>query len=313
MDTSRLVFPIAGPVVDGLRVRKDVPNTSSIQASLGDYKVLKGVREVSMSYFDGACDTTPRTKALAKQIEASGEINPLIVVRESDQCYVLEGGHRWDALRILGKTSFPALVVLDMDSLDEANWSDPKPEPHALPPTDAPGQEVMELTSRWVTRNCRLAAKITPGGPLQNMGAMQVEFGDTVMHVIPSPDDPSVGFVTGLTGKDISSKIDEMATALKGMGFRDVEYRGDNSDGRGQARERLFQRMLAKFRTASKSLKDILDEKGSLFTVKQMGKSVLVNGIHADTELAEMMGVKVGDLVFEIVNGTDGRKFGSIV
>lgn len=61
----------------------------------------------------------------------------------------------------------------------------------------------------------------------------------------------------------------------------------------------------------SRSLKEILDEKGSLFIVKQPGKSVLVNGLVADAELSEMFGVKEGDVLFETVNGTEGTKTAS--
>ena len=62
-------------------------------------------------------------------------------------------------------------------------------------------------------------------------------------------------------------------------------------------------------RFAKRSIKDIIDERGELFIIKRMGMSVVVKGLHADKEIAEMMGVKIGDLVFEVVKGTDGRKF----
>lgn len=56
---------------------------------------------------------TKRIKELAAQIEASGEINPLIVVIDAEGPYILEGGHRSEALFRLGAKSFPALVVID--------------------------------------------------------------------------------------------------------------------------------------------------------------------------------------------------------
>ena len=97
---------------------------SSIAASLDDYAVLPGVREVPFSSFDQmgpiryySVDEERRTKDLARQIRQSGEIAPLIVVEDDQGPYVLEGGHRFDALRKLGARSFPALVVLDLDSL----------------------------------------------------------------------------------------------------------------------------------------------------------------------------------------------------
>ena len=39
----------AGDVVDGLVVREDVPNMESISASLDDYTVMAGVREVPIT------------------------------------------------------------------------------------------------------------------------------------------------------------------------------------------------------------------------------------------------------------------------
>lgn len=58
-----------------------------------------------------------RTEYLAAQIQESREINPLIVVEDVKGPYILEGGHRFDALRLLRAKAFPALVVLDLDSL----------------------------------------------------------------------------------------------------------------------------------------------------------------------------------------------------
>lgn len=57
------------------------------------------------------------TKDLAEQILLSKEVDPLIVVEDAEGPYILEGAHRFDALRELGAKSFPALVVLDLDSL----------------------------------------------------------------------------------------------------------------------------------------------------------------------------------------------------
>lgn len=118
-------FKVAGLHVDGLKVRPDVPNMASIGSSLNTYKILRGIREVPFSAFaDG--DTTQyyskqerdRTLDLASQIKESGEISPLIVVIDADGPYILEGGHRFDALRELSKTSFPALVVRDLDDIE---------------------------------------------------------------------------------------------------------------------------------------------------------------------------------------------------
>lgn len=113
--------------VDGRTVLDDVPNTGSIDSSLDNYEVLPGIREVPFTAFDQLDPGPPRyyhstseakrTKQLAAQIRESAEISPLIVVEDAEGPYILEGGHRFDALRELGAQAFPALVVLDLDSL----------------------------------------------------------------------------------------------------------------------------------------------------------------------------------------------------
>lgn len=122
-------YQMAGPIVDGREVRKDVPNMSSIASSLDDYTVLKGVREVPMSDFaltgkSYSVSETKRIENLAEQIKESGEINPLIVVIDKDGPYILEGAHRGEALFKLGAKSFPAVVVLDNESLNEPTAPD---------------------------------------------------------------------------------------------------------------------------------------------------------------------------------------------
>jgi hypothetical protein len=115
------LFPRAGPVVGGLAVLPDVPNLSSIGSSFdeGEYRVLPGVREVSMSHFGGprtvfyAADDLARSHALAGQIRASGEIKPLIIAVDDKGPYILEGAHRYVALCELGAKSFPAVVVVE--------------------------------------------------------------------------------------------------------------------------------------------------------------------------------------------------------
>jgi hypothetical protein len=117
----------AGARVDGRVVRPEVPNTGSIAASLEYYEVLPGIRSVPFSAFTmmGPLEfysesEERRTKELALEIRHSGEISPLIVVEDGKGPYVLEGGHRFDALRMLGARAFPALVVLDLESLARA-------------------------------------------------------------------------------------------------------------------------------------------------------------------------------------------------
>jgi uncharacterized ParB-like nuclease family protein len=111
------LFPKAGNEVSGLTVRDSVPNTSSIASSLDDYAIQPGIREVPFSEFNGPGPMTDRVKNLASQIQQSGEINPLIVVRDAEGHYILEGAHRYDALQHLGYKTFPAMVVDDLDSL----------------------------------------------------------------------------------------------------------------------------------------------------------------------------------------------------
>jgi hypothetical protein len=118
-------YKIAGERVDGRYVLEDVPNTASIEASLDSYEVLPWIRIVPFSAFKRmgplrfySPDEERKTKRLANQIAESGEIKPLIVVEDAEGPYILEGGHRFDALRILRAKEFPALVVLDLESLE---------------------------------------------------------------------------------------------------------------------------------------------------------------------------------------------------
>jgi hypothetical protein len=81
-----------------------------------------------MSEFPSPPEITTRTKALAEEIKQSGEVNPLIVMIDEEGPYILEGGHRYDALKILGAKSFPAIVVID-----EGAFEEPEIEPQASP------------------------------------------------------------------------------------------------------------------------------------------------------------------------------------
>jgi site-specific DNA-adenine methylase len=120
-------YPRAGAVVDGLKVRDAVPNRGSIGSTLDNYEVLPGIREVPIAHFHAsptdlfyAKDDVERARALAGRIAESGEINPLIVVVDKDGPYVLEGAHRLGALSTMGKATFPALVVRDMENAKDA-------------------------------------------------------------------------------------------------------------------------------------------------------------------------------------------------
>jgi len=116
---------VAGDRVDGLFVRDEVPNLSSIAATFERYEILRGIRIVPFSAFTllgplrfYSQSEQERTMDLAAQINESQEINPLIVVEDAEGPHILEGGHRFDALRLLEAKAFPALVVLDLDSLE---------------------------------------------------------------------------------------------------------------------------------------------------------------------------------------------------
>lgn len=112
-----------GDKVDDRVVSEKISNTDSIGAAMDDYESLSGIREVSMKDFTitpgYSATERERVKALADQIRESGEIAPLIVVSEKEGPYILEGGHRLDALALLGAKSFPALVVMNRDPGNE--------------------------------------------------------------------------------------------------------------------------------------------------------------------------------------------------
>jgi len=123
---TRVSYPLAGPLVSGLRVSDDIDNMSSIGASFMQYEILDDIREVPMSDFGSpaphdnfyARNDINRCQALAEEIRNSGEIMPLIVVVDDKPGpYILEGGHRFVAIHLLGIQSFPALIVVDKDNV----------------------------------------------------------------------------------------------------------------------------------------------------------------------------------------------------
>lgn len=121
-------YPLAGDTVDGREVRENIPNTSSISASLTEWEELDGIREVPVSDFfeEGespyyySVEKKESTMELAAALKTSGWIEPLIIVIDRDGPYILEGGHRLDALREIGAKSFPALVVVDREQIPDA-------------------------------------------------------------------------------------------------------------------------------------------------------------------------------------------------
>jgi hypothetical protein len=112
-----------GDVIDGYKVRPDIPNQSSIAASFDNYEVLPGIRSISMTEFDpqyvrsiSPDKLDSRTRKLMDEISQSKELNPLIVAYDSKGPYIIEGGHRFDALIASKAKSVPAMVVIDMDN-----------------------------------------------------------------------------------------------------------------------------------------------------------------------------------------------------
>ena len=116
-------YKLAGSTIDGFSVGHNIPNTDSISASLTDYEILKGVRVIATSEFSlvsyYAKNDWDRIDQLVDLISHNKYIDPLIVVEDNEGLYVLEGGHRLGAIQKLKIKHFPALVVLDLESLDK--------------------------------------------------------------------------------------------------------------------------------------------------------------------------------------------------
>ena len=110
-------------MVSGLTVSGDIDNIESIGASLENYYIYDGIRECQMSDFGSGgyanVNENKRSERLAEEIKMSRQISPLIVVVDDEGPYVLEGGHRADALQLLGVQSFPSLLVLDQGTDNE--------------------------------------------------------------------------------------------------------------------------------------------------------------------------------------------------
>ena len=114
-------YPIWRNRPNTLNVRDDgnIPNVSSVSASLDNWDELPGIREVHMNEFEGVTGRSYSVKGnkaiknLADAIRSSGEITPLIVVIDIEGSYILEGSTRIDALKRLGVNEFPALVIIE--------------------------------------------------------------------------------------------------------------------------------------------------------------------------------------------------------
>ena len=156
-------YPLVGDVVDGRRVSEGtVPNMGSIGASLLDYEILPGIREVPMSEFDVtgkhySVAGNKNIRELQTAIKDSGEITPLIVVIDSKGPYILEGSTRIDALYNLGAKTFPAKVVIEREGT-----ATPKSET-IPPPTQgelfAPPEDAAPLPTVIETEGDRKAAE----------------------------------------------------------------------------------------------------------------------------------------------------------
>ncbi len=111
-------YPVAGAIVDGRQVTDDIDNISSVRATIMWPTFLEDIREVPLSDFSAPPSVTPRTLALAEEIRNSNIIMPLIVAFDNRGPWILEGGHRYDALKIIGAHSFPAMVVVDSEEAE---------------------------------------------------------------------------------------------------------------------------------------------------------------------------------------------------
>jgi hypothetical protein len=116
------LLPKVSGELEGREVLSDVPNTSSIAASLDNYTVLPGIRSVPMSFFGGprsflySKEGFDRADRIAEQMGQTGKIKPLIVAVDAEGPYVLEGSHRAVALQKAGAKFMPAMVVIDEDN-----------------------------------------------------------------------------------------------------------------------------------------------------------------------------------------------------
>ncbi len=116
----------------------------------------------------------------------------------------------------------------------------PEPQPSApVPPPQPPSPAPVSPPEPAATAPKEGA--FMPGGALASLGGLTGKFGNTTVSIIASPDDPSVGFVTGLVGSDVKAKLGDIVAAIQKAGFKSINYRPDNEDGRGAARVRLFE------------------------------------------------------------------------
>jgi hypothetical protein len=121
-------YPKVKDKVDGRDVIEGIPNYSSIGSSITDPYEVEGIREVSTNDINVSSESyspeeNKRISDLAKEIKENNKISPLIVVIDAENGgdkYILEGGHRIQALKKIGAKSFPAKVVIDYGSFKRA-------------------------------------------------------------------------------------------------------------------------------------------------------------------------------------------------
>jgi hypothetical protein len=203
-------FPLAGKAVSGFEVRADIPNQASIESSLGsDYHTLPGVREVSMSdFYDPGHQPKPysvseaaRLETLKGQLAHSKSVNPLIVVvDETQHPYILEGGHRLDALQTLGVKSFPAKIVVDTSAVDlrHAPELPPTAQPAAAAGPATQADMMREIQARLARQTLAqepdwrrvdavpidaIARDVTQGGSIIEAGESRVGLGERIAQL----------------------------------------------------------------------------------------------------------------------------------
>ena len=124
-----------------------------------------------------------RTKELARQIQENKEINPLIVVKDSEGHYILEGGHRFDALRELGIDSFPALMVHDLESLADIAKADGgkivRGVTKGFKRLFSDQEEASQAIGK-AAKSAGMKAPVTANKPLTNIQDFYTSFGDAV-------------------------------------------------------------------------------------------------------------------------------------
>lgn len=121
----RVEYPATDPAVENSPVLYHAPGADLISASNGEYKVLSGIRRVRFSDFPGigpkdspvfqSRNEREQTELLAMTIHYAGSINPLVVAIDKEGPSVLDGGRRFNALRLLQVESFPAVILISTE------------------------------------------------------------------------------------------------------------------------------------------------------------------------------------------------------